>query len=54
MKKQSLLDYWLISWLGCCLILGAIFYLEIRHKNRIDKIFENYYIEMKTLTNKTK
>ena len=38
--------YWLVIWLGFCLILGSIFYSNIQHKKRVDKIFEDYYKEM--------
>jgi hypothetical protein len=41
--------YWLVAWLGCCLILGSIFYSNIQHKKRIDKIFDDYYKEMSVI-----
>ena len=39
MKKK----YLLVLWLGCVIILASIFYSEIQHQKRIDKIFDNYY-----------
>lgn len=41
--------YWLVSWLCCCLILGSIFYSNIQHQKRVDKIFDDYYKEMSVI-----
>jgi hypothetical protein len=41
--------YWLVAWLGCCLILGSIFYSNIQHQKRLDKIFDDYYKEMSVI-----
>lgn len=38
--------YWLVLWLACCLILVSIFYSNIQHQKRVDKIFDDYYKEM--------
>jgi hypothetical protein len=44
--------YWLVAWLGCCLILGSIFYSNIQHQKRIDKIFDDYYKEMSVINSR--
>jgi hypothetical protein len=41
--------YWLVVWLGCCLILGSIFYSNIQHQKRVDKIFHDYYKEISAI-----
>lgn len=38
--------YWLVAWLGCCIILGSIFYSNIQHQKRLDRIFDDYYKEI--------
>ena len=45
-KMKLELKYWLVLWIGCCFLLGSMFYLEIQHQKRVDKIFENYYKEI--------
>jgi hypothetical protein len=41
--------YWLGAWLGCCLILGSIFYSNIQHQKRVEKIFDDYYKDMSVI-----
>jgi hypothetical protein len=41
--------YWLVIWLGCCIILCSIFYSNIQHQKRVEKIFDNYYKEMSVI-----
>lgn len=38
--------YWLVAWLGCCIILSSIFYSNIQHQKRVEKIFDDYYRDM--------
>lgn len=45
------LKYWLVAWVGCCIMLGTIFYMDIRHQQRMDKIWEKYEQDMKELHN---
>lgn len=45
------LKYWLVAWIGCCVMLGTIFYMDIQHQKRIDKIWEKYEQDMKLLQN---
>lgn len=35
--------YWLVVWIGCCIVLCLIFYMNIQHGKRVDKIFDDYY-----------
>lgn len=44
--KHLTSSYWIVFWLGCCLILGYIFYSDIQHQKRIEKIFDKYYQEI--------
>lgn len=46
MKEQNL-KYFLIAWIGCCLLLMGIFYIDIQHEKRRDKIWDEYEKEMK-------
>lgn len=45
------LKYWLVAWIGCCLMLGTIFYMDIQHQKRMDKIWDKYEQDMKLLHN---
>lgn len=45
------LKYWLVAWIGCCIMLGTIFYIDIKHQQRMDKIWEKYEQDMKELHN---
>lgn len=41
--------YLIIAWVGCCILLSALFIQNIHHQNKINKIFENYESKMKIL-----
>jgi len=41
--------YWFVALLGCCLILVSIFYSNIQHQKKVDKIFDYYYNEISVL-----
>lgn len=43
------LKYVLIVWISCCIMLGAIFYMNIQHQKRIDKIWDKYEQDMNLL-----
>ncbi len=45
------LKYWLVAWIGCCIMLGTIFYMDIKHQKRMDKIWGKYEQDMKLLHN---
>ena len=45
------LKYWIVAWIGCCIMLGTIFYMDIRHQQGVDKIWEKYERDMKELHN---
>lgn len=47
------LKYWLVAWIGCCIMLATIFYIDIQHQKRMDKIWEKYEQDMELLHNGT-
>lgn len=41
--KTHNLKYYLVIWIGLCILFFAQFYLNMQHQKRIEKIFDNYY-----------
>jgi hypothetical protein len=46
-NNQFFLKYLFIIWIGCCILLISIFYNNIQHKKKIDKIWNKYEIDIK-------
>ena len=49
MKNNFWLKYIFVLWIGCLVLLGTIFYMNIQHEKNIDKIFDKYDKDMKEL-----
>lgn len=45
------LTIWFIAFVACLLMLISVFANDIRHRNRIDDIFEQYEKDMEELHN---